>query len=241
MLHLLHIQFLSSQMKLDLKTTNDKIHKYTKLNAEHQESIREIEQQLKTKSDEIPLPVLEAEHEKIAASINKLRLRADEIRQRDASTVGLIENLSTGKIDVVQFASPAHSSRPRILPNCNGLATKLWRNSTSENACAWTWLMASWKAIRNRSKSWLKTRRLKQTKQRVSTSINTNEPSLIRCRSRELSRRQLDIWSQEMEQHRADQNNIKVISSVRWDHVILQSSPSTFLSCQFSASSARDV
>lgn len=99
-------------MKLDLKTTNDKIHKYTKLSAELQERIRGIEQQLKTKSDEIPLPVLEAEHEKIAASINKLQLRADEIRQRDASTVGLIENLSTGKIDVVQFALLA----PQLTP-----------------------------------------------------------------------------------------------------------------------------
>lgn len=171
-------------MKLILKTTNDKIHKYTKLNAQLLERTQTIESQLKTYSSETPLPILQAEQMKLTESVNKLQSRADEMRQRNVSTVGLIENLSAGKIDVCFVCSTfsPNSWTLRTPTNCNELAIKRTKNTRNANDCVWTWLMVLWKAIRNRSKIWLKTRRLKLTEQRVLTSINTNEPSLILCR-----------------------------------------------------------
>lgn len=69
---------------------------------EKQERIKVIEAQLKKDSNDVPLPILEAEHEALVDTVNKLQSQADEMKQRNGPTVGLIETLLTWltKIDV---------------------------------------------------------------------------------------------------------------------------------------------
>ena len=75
------------QQKQDLKTLDEKIGKYTKSISEKQERVKFIESQLKKDLNELPLPILQAQHDALTESINKLQSRADAMKQRDGPTV----------------------------------------------------------------------------------------------------------------------------------------------------------
>lgn len=83
-----------TQIKSEIKHLNEKIQKYTKSIGQKQERIKVIESQLKSDADEVPLPIVQAEHDALTEVVSRLQLRADEMKERTGPLVGLIETLS---------------------------------------------------------------------------------------------------------------------------------------------------
>jgi hypothetical protein len=65
----------------------DEIAHITKSNNEKQQRIKVIESQLKNDSDKIPLPILQAQHDKLLKTVNELQANADAMKANDGPKV----------------------------------------------------------------------------------------------------------------------------------------------------------
>lgn len=79
--------FVHWQQKQDLRTFDEKIGKYTKSISEKHARVKLIESQLKKDSNELPLPILQAQHDALDESVNKLQSQTDAMKQRNVTSV----------------------------------------------------------------------------------------------------------------------------------------------------------